>query len=194
MKRKFSTIIDAMSGFQGKTTENLDAQEYSLMKLKGVDRDTGINYEEADKVKIDKVMPKYLLRKGDIIFKAKSGDNIAALVEEEMENLLATSHFIIIRIKEEYKDEILPEYLTMYLNSEYAQDYFKARSEGSVLPIIKLNTLDELEIIVPDKMEQERLYELYKMMLEERVMMQKLMMAREKQVAGKLREALEKEL
>ncbi len=194
MKEEVNAVVETMSGIQGKPTENLEALKYKVLKLKDVSRDTGINYEEVEEVRYDKVMPKYLLRKGDILFKAKSGDNIAAIVDRDVENLVATSHFIIMRIKEEYKDEILPEYLTMYLNSEYAQEYFKARSEGSVLPIIKLSTLNELEIIVPDKSEQQRLCELYKLMLEEKVIMQKLMAAREKQVASKLREALEKEL
>lgn len=194
MKEKFNVVVEAMSGIQGKPVENLEAPKCQVVKLKGVSKDTGINYEETEELRYDKVMPKYLLRKGDILFKAKSGDNIAAIVDRDVENLVATSHFIIMRIKEEYKDKILPEYLTMYLNSEYAQEYFKARSEGSVLPIIKLSTLNELEIIVPDMPEQERLCELYALMLEEKVTMQKLMMAREKQMTGKLREVLEKEL
>lgn len=194
MRYKVNEIIEAMSGIQGKPTENPEAPKCKVVKLKATSKDTGINYEEVEELRYDKVMPKYLLKEGDILFKAKSGDNIAAIVDRDVENLVATSHFIIMRVKEAYRDQILPEYLTMYLNSEYAQEYFKARSEGSVLPIIKLSTLNELEIIVPDKSEQQRLCELYKLMLEEKVIMQKLMAAREKQVASKLREALEKEL
>lgn len=194
MKYKLSEIAELRSGYQGKITENPEAQTFKLIKLKDVSKEGIIHYDEIDKVKIERILTKYLLKKGDIIFKAKSGDNTAALIDREEGNLLATAHYILVSIKETYKEKISSEYLTMYFNSEYAQSYFKVHSEGSVLPIVKISSLEELEVIVPSLEEQQQLSELYTLMLEEKVIMQKLMLEREKQVAGKLREVIGEEV
>ena len=194
MKYKLSEIAELRSGYQGKITENPEAQTSKLIKLKDVSKEGMIHYDEIEEVKIEKILPKHLLKKGDIIFKAKSGDNTAALIDREEGNLLATAHYILVSIKEVYKEKVSSEYLTMYFNSEYAQSYFKAHSEGSVLPIVKISSLEELEVIVPSLEEQKQLSELYTLMLEEKVIMQKLMLEREKQVAGKLREVIGKEV
>lgn len=194
MKYKLSEIAQLRSGYQGKITENPEAQTSKLIKLKDVSKEGIIQYDEIEEVKIERILSKHLLKKGDVIFKAKSGDNTAALIDREEENLLATAHYILVSIKEAYKEKISSEYLTMYFNSEYAQSYFKAHSEGSVLPIIKMGSLEELEVIVPNLEEQQQLSELYTLMLEEKSVMQKLMAEREKQVAGKLREVIGKEV
>lgn len=194
MKYKLGEIAELRSGYQGKITENPEAQTSKLIKLKDVSKEGIIHYDEIEEVKIERILPKHLLKKGDIIFKAKSGDNTAALIDREEGNLLATAHYILVSIKEAYKEKISSEYLTMYFNSEYAQSYFKAHSEGSVLPIIKMGSLEELEVIVPNLEEQQQLSELYTLMLEEKSVMQKLMAEREKQVAGKLREVIGKEV
>lgn len=193
MKYKLHQLVDMRSGYQGKITEDEAAQSVKLMKLKDVSKEGIIHYEDIETVKIERILPKHLLNQGDIIFKAKSGDNTAACIDRQEENLLATSHYILMSIKEEFKDKVLPQYLAMYLNSEYAQSHIKARSEGTALAIVKISGLEELEVILPSPEEQAKLSELYALMLQERVTMQKLMLEREKQIAGKLRAIIEEE-
>lgn len=192
-KYKLNEIVDMRSGYQGKFTEDETAHTVKLIKLKDVSKEGMINYEEIEKVKIEKILPKHLLKQGDIIFKAKSGDNTAAYIESAEDHLLATSHYILMSIKEDYKDQVLPQYLAMYLNSHYAQSYIKARSEGTALAIVKISGLEALEVIVPSLEEQTRLSELYDLMLQERMTMQKIMLEREKQVAAKLTEIIGEE-
>lgn len=194
MKYKLHELVDMRSGYQGKVTEDESAHLVKLMKLKDVSKEGIINYEEIENVRIEKILPKHLLKQGDIIFKAKSGDNTAACIDRAEDNLLATSHYILMSVKEGHKDKVLPQYLAMYLNSEYAQSYIKARSEGTVLAIVKISGLETLEVVLPTLEEQAQLSELYDLMLQERVMMQKLMLEREKQIAGKLRAIIGEEV
>lgn len=58
------------SGFQGKTE---DGGQYRQIKLKDVTKDGIIKYDELDGFNSEKFNKKYLLKKGDIILKAKSG-------------------------------------------------------------------------------------------------------------------------
>lgn len=193
MRKKLREVAVLKSGYQGKITNGEEGTAVKLIKLKDVSKEGIIHYEGIDEVRIDKVLPKHCLNTGDIIFKAKSGDNSAALIKKEEDTLLATAHYIIVSIKEAYQDVILPEYLALFFNSPYAQSYFKSRSEGSVLSIVKMSALEELEVIIPDWTEQVRLSELYKLMLDEKQIMQQLMKAREKQMGALLAEVVEKE-
>lgn len=174
------------SGFQGKTTEGND---YRLLKLKDVNSDGVISYEGLEEFSSEKLNEKYLLIKDDILFKAKSGDNTAALIDSDLDNVIASAQYIIITIKN--KEELDPGYLTMYLNSEYAQDYFKKHSEGSALSIVKIKSLEDLEIKLIPIEKQKELAKIYKLMKEEKVHMEKLAQTREKQFKAYLREVLD---
>lgn len=183
---KILDVCTLKSGFQGKTSEG---EAFKIIKLKDVTKDGIIKYEELESFDTDKMNEKFLLKKGDIILKAKSGDNTAALIKEDIENVVATSHFIVITVND---DSMLnPEYLVAYLNSEYAQDYFKKHAEGTTLPIVKIKTLEELEIkeLVMEK--QLVVANMYKLIKEEKLTMEKLIENREKQFKAYLREVLE---
>lgn len=175
------------SGYQGRVSEGND---FKQIKLKDVTRDGVINYKELSTFSSEKVNEKYILKKNDIIIKAKSGDNTAAIIDEEIENTVATSHFIVIRIEDE--NIIDPQYLAMYLNSEFAQDYFDIYREGTAIPIIKMKTLESLPIKVLSIEKQKELAKIYRLLNEEKITMQKLVEAREKQFKQYLKDELEK--
>lgn len=183
--KDFTNLI---SGFQGKVSEGND---YKQIKLKNVTRDGNINYEELETFKSYKVDEKYILKKNDIILKAKSGDNTAAIINEDMKKTVATAHFIIIRIKDDYKEKVNPEYLAMYLNSEYAQNYFISHREGIVTPILKLKTLENLPVKNIDIKKQKELAKIYRLLNEEKETMKKLIEEREKQFKLHLKNTLE---
>lgn len=188
---KLKDFCELRSGYQGKTYEG---EAYKLIKLKDVTKDGVISYQDLERFDTDKIADKYILKKNEIIFKAKSSDNTAALVEMDIDKVVATAHFIVISIKEEYIDKVNPMYLTMFINSEYAQEYFDKHSEGSVLSIIKLSSLENLDVIVPSLSEQNKLSEIYSLMVEERITMKELMLEREKQVKAKFRSIVEREV
>ena len=84
-----------------------------------------------------------------------------------------------------------PEYLVAYLNSEYAQDYFKKNAEGTVQPIIKIKTLEELEIKIISMEEQKKVSSLYNLIKKEKLTMELIAEKREKQFKAYLREILD---
>ncbi|MBU3135575.1 restriction endonuclease subunit S [Clostridium gasigenes] len=183
---KLSNICTLKSGFQGKTTEG---NEFKQIRLKDVTKDGVIKYEELENFNSEKVNEKYLLKKGDIILKAKSGDNTAAIIEEDLRNIVSASHFIVIAVND---IRILnPEYLVMYLNSECAQDYLKKHAEGTALPIVKIKTLEELDVKVIDLEKQKELADMYKLIKEEKLTMEQLIENRSKQFKAYLREVLD---
>lgn len=183
---KLAEICTLKSGFQGKTTEGKD---YNQIKLKDVTTDGVIKYEELETFNAEKVNEKYLLKKGDIILKAKSGDNTAAIIEEDIENTVAAAHFIIITVKD--TEELDPNYLVAYLNSEYAQDYFKRNAEGTAQPIVKIKTLEELEVKEIKIEQQERIGDFYKLKQQEKMKIEEFLKKRELQFKALLRTVIE---
>ncbi|MBI6013299.1 TaqI-like C-terminal specificity domain-containing protein, partial [Clostridium perfringens] len=99
------------------------------------------------------------------------------------------SHFIVITVKDE--SVLSPEYLVAYLNSEYAQDYFKKNAEGTALPIVKIKTLEELYIKEVNMEKQLEVANMYNLVKEEKLTMEKLIENREKQFKAYLREVLD---
>lgn len=182
---KLLNICTLKSGFQGKTSEG---EAFKIIKLKDVTKDGIIKYEELESFDADRVNEKFLLKKGDIILKAKSGDNTAALIKEDIENVVAASHFIVITVND--NSILSPEYLVAYINSEYAQDYFKRHAEGTTLPIVKIKTLEELEIKDIEMDKQLEVANMYNFIKEEKLTMEKLIENREKQFKAYLRELL----
>ena len=102
---KVLNVCNLKSGFQGKMNEGKD---FKVVKLKDVTKDGVVKYKELESFNSDKVNEKYLLKKNDIILKAKSGDNTAALIKEDIDNVVAASHFIVITVKDE--SVLNPEY------------------------------------------------------------------------------------
>ena len=182
---KILDVCILKSGFQGKTN---DGEKFKVIKLKDVTKDGVIKYEELESFDSEKMNEKYLLKKGDIILKAKSGDNTAALVKEDIENVVASSHFIVITINN--PSVLNPEYLVAYLNSEFAQDYLKKHAEGTTLPIVKIKTLGDLEVKKIDMDKQLEVSNIYNLVKEEKLTMEKLIENREKQLKAYLREVL----
>jgi restriction endonuclease S subunit len=183
---KLGNVCTLKSGFQGKTSEG---KEFKQIRLKDVTRDGIIKYEELENFNSEKVNEKYLLKKDNIILKAKSGDNTAAIIEEDIDNIVAASHFIVITVND--TNVLDPEYLVMYLNSEYAQDYFKKHAEGTVLPIVKIKTLEELDVKITEIEKQKEFGNIYKLIKEEKLTMERLMENREKQFKAHLRDLLD---
>jgi len=141
LDRKYSKVPKKQISTNGKM--------YYHVTLKAVD-DNKIDLNLLETIKIEKEMnERYLLKKGDIIMKL-SPPFSAAVIDFNCKNLLGSSHFAIIRVKDKFD----PEYLSYILNGKYVQKQLNRIVEGGILSIIKINYLNEVKIRLMDKSEQ----------------------------------------
>lgn len=147
-----------LTGFQGKTT---GGEEYRLIKMKDVNGEGDIDYYNLETVNAEKMDEKYILKEGDIIIKTKSSENTAAIIEEDFGNMVATSHFTIIRIPD--KEVLDPYYLLTYINGARSQEYFKRNARGTVQPMISKSIIDDLEIKMIDRESQANIGDMHKL-------------------------------
>ncbi|WP_353893744.1 hypothetical protein PRVXH_000505 [Proteinivorax hydrogeniformans] len=99
---------------------------------------------ELGKVKLKKhVNKKRITLKGDICVKLSNPYDVTYIKSED-EGLVVPSFCAIIRSLDTTK--IDPWFLTAFLNTDYIVELLKSRVSGSVMPMIKIADLKELEI------------------------------------------------
>ena len=89
----------------------------------------------------------YEVKKGDILFLARGMEHFAYNIREDLSNTLAAGSFYIIRLR---NGNILPSYLTWWINQNPAQNYFKTYAKSSRISFISIKTLSHLEIKIPE--------------------------------------------
>ena len=133
-------------------------------------------------LKAEDISEKHLLKNGDIIFAAKGTKNFAALYESKNKPAVASTSFFVIRLKEDFQDKVLTEYLTWYLNSASSQNYLKSQAVGSSIVSISKSVIDELELSIPDLDTQKAILIITHLRNAERKLQQQIEMLREKQI------------
>lgn len=136
--------------------------DVAVIQLASVEQNKKIDKEKLIKIKFDKQFKRHLLKKGDILFKAKSTDHSAVVFDEEF-RALATHHFFILRIDENV--DILPEYLSLFINLVSSQQYFDSNTANT--HIIKKKTLSSLEVYIPDAEIQKKAVSIQKNIMEQ---------------------------
>ena len=101
-------------------------------------------------IKLSNKYEKHLLKDHDILFAAKGFNNFGVVYNKSIGEAVASSSFIIIRITDQFKKQILPEYLIWYINNNSQVEVFHKRKAASTVPSISISQLSKLEIDIPD--------------------------------------------
>jgi restriction endonuclease S subunit len=127
----------------------------------------------------DSKIDKHLLRKGDVLFAAKGTKNFAAWYENDNIPAVASTSFFVIRLQDK---NVLPGYLSWFLNHPETQSFLKAFARGTSIASISKAVLSELEIPVPTIQKQELILQLFKLRNKEKNLKQQIEILREKEI------------
>lgn len=122
--------------------------EVIYLQAKHFDEAGQISAELHPDLMADTISEKHLLRHGDVLFAAKGVRNFAAVYDIE-EPAVASTSFFVIRLEEEFKNRILPEFLVWLMNHPVYQAYLKGQAMGSSIASISKGVLEDLEISIP---------------------------------------------
>ncbi len=100
------------------------------------------------------ISAKHILQQGDVLFAAKGVKNFAALYEENNFPAVASTSFFVIRLT---KKEVLPEYLTWFLNHPNTQLFLKGNAHGTAMVSISKSVLEDIELSIPSIEMQNRI-------------------------------------
>jgi len=99
---------------------------------------------------VDEKMERHLLRDGDILFMAKGNRNVGVIYRNTSGKAVASSSFLVVRIRDQFRTSILPEYLAWFINHSRSQARIKSYAKGSGIPSVTLSGFSELEVWIPD--------------------------------------------
>jgi len=138
-------------------------------------------------LKANNISEKHLLRNGDVLFAAKGTKNFATVYESHNPPAVASTSFFVIRPTD---DQVLPEYLAWFLNSEKTQTLLKAMARGTSIPSISKQELETLEISVPTIETQQAILQIIKLRNLEKSLKNEIETLREKQIQQQIINAL----
>lgn len=126
-----------------------------------------------------KRIAKHFLKKGDVLFAAKGTKNFAAWYENDDIPAVASTSFFVIRLHDR---NILPGYLTWFLNHPSTQTLLKGQARGSSIASISKAVLSELEIPIPNIQKQELILKIFKLRNKEKNLKQQIENLKEKEI------------
>ncbi|TDO86474.1 restriction endonuclease S subunit [Halanaerobium saccharolyticum] len=109
--------------------------------------------DEFDEVKLieDKIRT---VVKGDILIRRKGDIGPAAIIDKSLSDLTFDDKLTRIRVSSE---EILAEYLAIYLNSYFAKEIMNEAAVNKTMKYIKLADLSKLPVVIPTKEKQKEI-------------------------------------
>lgn len=150
---------------------DVDAIQYRILTLKSFDEDGFLVKEELDTFKaFEEIESKYITSKGDIVVRL-SMPFTTITIDKESEGILIPSLFVVIRIN---CNDILPSYLSLYLNSNKMKKQYIREARGSAIQILKTSAFKEFEIMIPDMSIQEQAVTLNELLMREKRLLQLL--------------------
>jgi len=135
----------------------------------------------------DSKIEKHLLKKGDVLFAAKGTKNFAAWYENDSMPAVASTSFFVIRLQDQ---NILPGYLTWFLNHPNTQIFLKGKARGTSIASISKAVLQDLEISVPDIEKQKLILTIYQLRNKEKNIKQQIETLREQQIQQQIINAI----
>ena len=141
-------------------------------------------------LKADNITEKHLLRHGDVLFAAKGTKNFAALYESKNQPSVASTSFFVIRVQENFSNNILPEFLVWLINHPAAQKFLKGKAIGTSIVSISKSVLSALEISIPDVQTQKAILKISQLHNTEKNLKLQIEILREKQIQQQIINAI----
>lgn len=122
-----------------------DITDDGILIVETIDQETVRSIRDINKAKV---------RKGDVLITLKGTNFKAAVVKDDIDNLVISANIIAITLDH---IRVLPEIVAFYLNSTTGQQELQKRAGGSVVQTLNRNFLMEVPIPIPPMPIQEKL-------------------------------------
>ena len=113
---------------------------------------SNFSYSKIAKINLSKNMQKHLLKKGDVLFSNRG--NFGAITYDGEYPAIGSGGFFIIRVN---NNRVLPEYLSLFLHSDFAQRRFLRLQESMTIPALTRTQIADIEIPIPSIENQQKL-------------------------------------
>jgi restriction endonuclease S subunit len=105
-----------------------------------------------------KARKKVVLTEQDILMSRSGSLGIITVVTPDIKNSIISSHIMRLRVKK----EISPYYIATFLNSNFGKNQILRRRNGSPVPEINHQSLEEIRFFIPSKSIQQKVEQIVK--------------------------------
>lgn len=119
--------------------------EIQVLLVKNINDDGSINHYGLTRINFSLPRANAFAKKDDVLLSCR-GIFRAGVLDKEAKNAIAASSLFILRIKNK---NVLPKYLSIYLNSEAGQNSIQKNLTGSTIKTILRGALEYLSIPIP---------------------------------------------
>ncbi len=133
------------------------------------------------------ITKKHILKKGDVLFASKGSKNFATCFNNTSISAVASTSFFVIRI---YEQNVLPGYLTWFLNQPKTLRLLKKKAKGTAIVSIAKSALADLTISIPEIEKQEIILKTSQLRAAEKNLKRQIEILREQQIQQQMLNAL----
>ncbi|MBA4336981.1 hypothetical protein C0416_04400 [bacterium] len=132
--------------------------ETKVLLAKNINTDGTINYPELTKISLNLPRTNAFVTRNDVLLSSR-GIFRSGVFDNDSTNTIAASSMFILRIKD---DAVMPEYLSIYLNSRAGQNSIQKILTGSTIKTILRRSLENLIIPIPSLFNQKMIVDISK--------------------------------
>jgi restriction endonuclease S subunit len=155
---QIKAIAEVIAGYTFRTAiQNDDRGDMLVVQAKDILHDNKVNCHGLPRVTIQNLRSIATLEQNDVLFSCR-GVFRAGVLSENIQNAIGSASLYILRLK---NDKVLPEYLSIYLNSNTGQKYIQQILSGTIIKTILRRELEDLPVIVPSIQRQKQIIEIY---------------------------------
>jgi len=189
LKTTLSNIAQFQSGIYEKPDINADTLYLQAVHFT---RSGSFDQTVVPQLKLNNKLEKHLLKEGDLLFAAKGLNNFAAVYHINIGKAVASSSFIVIKVREEEKQKMLPEYLAWFITHNKQIKLMHEQQLGTTIPSISMKQLAELEIDIPPIPMQKKIIAIHQLREKEKELTNLLEEWKDKQIQLLLSDATKK--
>ena len=159
MKTQLKSIASIQMGYSFRSRIEPSASgNIAIIQMKDLLGNNRVNSCGLVKIEIEDIKEHHLIKEGDLIFRSRGQSSTSAIFKEKV-CPAAVVAAPLLRIRVSNKN-VLPEYLSWFINQEPAQTFLASRAKGTAQKMISIETLGELGVCVPSLETQKFIVEL----------------------------------
>ena len=175
MYMKATSFMEVVSGytFRGAIKTEANGDVFILQAKDIVRKENITNSTELNRIVFQGTRTASFLQKGDVVIVSRAtgaGSFRSVVFDSEKVNVVGTSSLLILRIKNK---EVLPEYLSLYLNSPDGQKKILDTVVGSYIYAISKNKFEEIEIPIPPLDKQKSVVDLQNNIVQQEIILER---------------------
>jgi hypothetical protein len=141
--------------------------EIAVIQMKDVNPEALARPELLARISLPKLLPRYLLQRGDLVFRARGLVNHAWVFDSDVPTI-CIAPLLFIHIFQ--PTQLLPSYLQWFINLDTTQAQINRMARGVAIKMINVQALSQLPIPLPSVEDQRKIIRLYQMFLESKAL------------------------